>query len=155
MRCLTLHQPWAAAVALGYKKNETRHFYRRPGGWLAIHSAKKWDRKLEAAAQRLAAWADKPIDYFMDMRTVANRRGFVVCVARFVDCVEMTQELIDATPDAEKAFGGWEVGRFAWQLEDVHPLSDPLPLKGRQSIWTLSASVEAEVRQRAGIGVAA
>lgn len=40
-------------------------------------------------------------------------------------------------------------GRWAWVLEDVRPLREPLPLRGRQGLWALSESEAAEVLARA------
>ena len=145
MRAITLWQPWASAIAHGWKQVETRGRRTLHRGPIAIHAAKVWGPTQKEAARRLSGVVEKPADHFDDLP-----RGFVVCVANLVDCVEMTQELIDATPSLERAFGDWRPGRWAWYLEDVKFLQDnPFPLKGRQSMWTLERAQAAEIRRRA------
>lgn len=41
MKALSLHQPWASLVALGYKSIETRRWATHHRGPLAIHAAKR------------------------------------------------------------------------------------------------------------------
>jgi hypothetical protein len=41
MKAISLWQPWASAIALGWKKNETRHWSTDYRGPLLIHAAKK------------------------------------------------------------------------------------------------------------------
>ena len=151
MRAISLHQPWAAAVTLGWKGDETRHWPVKPGGWLAIHSAKKWDKAQRETARRLSLLVEKEATYFSHMDDCpANQRGAIVCIARFVGCVEMDDKLIEATPAIERAFGNWKPGRWAWQLRDVIPLHFPIQITGRQSMWTLPKNVEAEIRKQVG-----
>ncbi|MCC6426255.1 MAG: ASCH domain-containing protein [Phycisphaerales bacterium] len=47
MKCISLWQPWATLVSLGEKRVETRSWETKYRGPLAIHAAKKWDRRLE------------------------------------------------------------------------------------------------------------
>ena len=35
----------------------------------------------------------------------------------------------------ELAFGNYTPGRYAWILEGVKPLADPIPAKGALSLW--------------------
>lgn len=37
--------------------------------------------------------------------------------------------------ETEMLFGDWTPGRYAWQLEDVHQLKEPIPARGMQRIW--------------------
>lgn len=41
MKALTLHQPWASLVAAGHKSVETRSWWTRHRGPIAIHAAKR------------------------------------------------------------------------------------------------------------------
>ena len=38
--------------------------------------------------------------------------------------------------EQERLFGDWDPGRFAWQLELVEAFETPVPVKGRQGLWT-------------------
>lgn len=158
MYAVSLHQPWAAAVALGWKQVETRGHNTKLRGWFAIQAAKKWSPVDRATAVRLAAEIGKPPEYFNDDRArdpsdrcPANQRGAVVCIARLTRTERMTEKLIARQSEVELKFGNWEVGRYAWFLENVTPLNDPLPLRGQQGLWTLSPGVEAVIRHRAGL----
>lgn len=48
LRGLTLTQPWASAIALGYKRVETRSFRVSYRGPIAIHAAKRFPRAARA-----------------------------------------------------------------------------------------------------------
>lgn len=147
LRAITLWQPWASAIALGWKEIETRGRRTLHRGPIAIHAAKVWGPTQIAAARRLARVIDRNADYFD-----REPRGAVVCVANLVDCVEMTEGLIDETPALERAFGDWRPGRWAWHFEDVQSLlaldPGPLELRGRQSMWTLKRGQALELRKR-------
>jgi len=41
IKAISLWQPWASAMALGFKKNETRHWATKYRGPLLIHAAQK------------------------------------------------------------------------------------------------------------------
>ncbi|KKN47409.1 hypothetical protein LCGC14_0663220 [marine sediment metagenome] len=147
LRAITLWQPWASAIALGWKQAETRGRRTLHRGPIAIHAAKVWGPTQRTAARRLAGVIEKPAHYFDN-----EPRGAVVCVADLVDCIEMTEGIIIATPQLEIEFGGWEVGRWAWYLENVQSLLEldpgPLELRGRQSMWTLTRDETQEIRRR-------
>jgi hypothetical protein len=149
MHAVTLWNPWAAAVAMGWKSVETRTKRTLLRGEFAIHSAKQWDRAQRKAARRLALRIGKPEDFFVETKDCpANQRGVVVGVGRLVRCEVMTEELIAQQSEIELAFGGWVPGRWAWFLEDMIPLHEPVPLRGRQWVWTLSRSDERKIRDQ-------
>lgn len=39
--------------------------------------------------------------------------------------------------DKELLFGDWTPGRYAWEIANVKLLSEPLPMKGMQGLWTV------------------
>jgi hypothetical protein len=151
IHAISLRQPWASAVALGFKQVETRSFGTKFREF-AIQSGKGWEKYQKQAARRLALLAGQSPDFFVETKDCpANERGVVVCVVRIAAVEVMTDELIAKTPALERAFGDWRPGRKAWYFEDVSYLKEPLPLKGQQGIWALPESTEAEIRKRAGL----
>ena len=62
--------------------------------------------------------------------------GAVVAIASLTDCILMTEGFIAAQTDLERSTGCWEVGRFAWKLENIRAI-DPIPVKGKQGLWNL------------------
>ena len=35
----------------------------------------------------------------------------------------------------ETNFGDWDIGRYAWRLENIESLKEPIPVKGQQRLW--------------------
>jgi hypothetical protein len=61
-------------------------------------------------------------------------KGCIIAVVRIVDCVptgDMTQKQIEI----ERYFGDYAPGRYAWILDDIQPLPEPIPAKGKQGLW--------------------
>ena len=122
MKAITIWQPYAQAIALGLKKFETRSWATKYRGKLAIHaSLKPLSKECKLLAEKYSI-KDCPL-------------GEVIVVADLVDCVLMTEEFIQAQSDAERDFGDWRVGRFAWKLENIKVLKNPVKLSGKQGLW--------------------
>ena len=49
----------------------------------------------------------------------------------------MTEEFIQKikTETNESNYGRYEVGRYAWKLELIKVLEEPIPAKGKLGIW--------------------
>lgn len=161
IRCLTLWQPWASLLASGTKRYETRSWSTPYRGLLAIHAAKRW-----AGAERLA-WQramTQLVSRSTGDRIAAAGAGFwaavgpcdlplgaIVGLGQLASCELMDQALIESQDEDELAFGDWRPGRYAWRIEQVIRLPEPIPLKGRQGMWTLSEDVASLVREQAGV----
>lgn len=148
MKALTLTQPWATLVAIGAKRIETRSWSTSYRGELAIHAAKGYPRKAQMTAtsspfieqlNRAGYLPDIPL-------------GVIVATCRLADCKRIvTQENLFANAGSSSAyvangetlpsnglelsFGDYSHGRFAWILEDVQMLQEPIPAKGALSLW--------------------
>ena len=149
MKALTLHQPWAALVAAGVKRIETRGWPCAAdvvGGWLAIHAGK---RPMDGDAAELwqgqgdyARAAAGPLEY-----------GAVVAVC-FVRCCHRVEDLRrEKKPGSLYMCGaggcghdGWTAvesdhlgdfspGRWLWFLEDVQRLAPAEPARGYMGLW--------------------
>jgi hypothetical protein len=44
-------------------------------------------------------------------------------------------------------YGIWTPGGWAWELDDVEPLADPIPCRGRQGVWRLPEDVAEEINR--------
>ena len=141
MKCLSLWQPWAQAVALGLKGYETRHWTTNYRGPLAIHAAKRvfnvkihdpWI--LEACNQLSKAGCPH---YVVDY-------GKVLCVADLTDCVP-TGRVRDRIAARELFWGDFRnqgddgKPRFAWALKNVRPIPGYLrpEVTGRQGLFDI------------------
>lgn len=156
MRALTLTQPWASFACWGLKGPETRS-WRVPryilGQRIAIHASKGFPGWAKALCRQ---------EPFCTVITENLRRneagqfcfdevlknfplGAVVCTAIVTGCVRTEDvgvlgqsyesvKTLWVTPQ-QWAFGDYSPGRFAWILEDIKPLSEPVPAKGMLSLW--------------------
>ncbi|MGK7941211.1 MAG: ASCH domain-containing protein [Crocosphaera sp.] len=132
IKAISLHQPWASLIVMGFKQFETRSWPIKYRGKLVICAAlkntKQQQSSYEARASSLGIdltlhpWESLPL-------------GMALAVVDLTDCVEMTQEFIKAQSETERCCGHWEPGRFAWKLDNVKPLLQPVPIKGKQGLW--------------------
>ncbi len=138
MRAITLHQPWASAIAVGLKTIETRGWSTAYRGSLVIHAAAKGGRELKRlfetmapedrtafAAAGIRAWHELPL-----MRPVA--------VADLVGVWSLPTAFdFRATTPTELRWGIYGPGRFAWLLENIRPVVRPWPVAvtGYQGLW--------------------
>lgn len=135
---ISLHMPWAGAVAHSLKHVETRDHNRLRclvGKVVAVHASLKWTAAERDILARLTF--DHPAEFRSRWPEAMARDfkpvlGAVVAVAEFEDAQEMTPELVAAQTQLERALGGWAPGRWAYQLGRVHRLPEPVPVTGRQ-----------------------
>lgn len=137
MRAISLWQPWASAVALGLKRYETRHWRTGYLGPLAIHAAKK-DPRSVLSFQQMQAYL-KALDISSDTMLPY---GGLVAVVLMAGC-RRTEDVAHQVNDDERFWGNWEPGRYCWALHSVRALEDPIPMRGRQGMWTLMPEEEA------------
>lgn len=135
MKALSLWQPWASLVAAGVKLHETRHWTTAYQGPLAIHAAKT--RDFAGAPDELCAAAFGR-NWMRELPL-----GAVVAVAKLTLC-RRAEVVADHLTRADRAAGNFAHGRWAWRLENVRRLNDPIPAVGRQGLfhWTPPADLE-------------
>lgn len=166
MKAISLWQPWATLVAVGAKRIETRGWPTRYRGPLAIQAAKRWNGELRdlcfqepfrttllRALGAISAKASVGAKLFDELP-----RGAVVARANLIDCVPIrpgrrvraARGTVVPPYDgsAEHAFGDYSDGRYAWILADVVALPAPVPVRGRQQLWTLAPDEAEAVHQQ-------
>lgn len=161
MRAITLTQPWATLVAIGAKRIETRSWRTSYRGPLAIHAAAGLGpvgglRGLRTLISQPVffealrcivpnAYRDCTVDAILDSLPF----GAVLSSAKLVDCVAIAhrwqEQLIQQRDNRwfvsppitspEYAFGDYTPGRYAWLLDDVQPLPEPIPARGQPGLW--------------------
>lgn len=144
IKALTLWQPWASLVACGAKKIETRSWSTTYRGPLAIHAAGKWNTELlsmlsiwqiqTGLAPLIGMLLDLSKQTWSGVKEEHLPRGAVIAVCNLIDCVP-TDDLTQKQIGTERYFGDFSLGRYAWILEDVRQLPEPIPAKGRQGLW--------------------
>lgn len=136
MKAITIKQPWATLIALKEKQFETRSWQTKHRGPIAIHAGKSVDK--EAYIAFAAVLKEYGITSIKELPT-----GVVITTANLVDCHKV---IIDYGNIAkthtgliisgkEYDFGDYDDGRYAWELDSVQVLSEPIPAKGQLSLW--------------------
>lgn len=120
MKVLSIKEPYASLIMMNIKKIETRSFKTKYRGELYIHaSLSKSNQNSELN------------------KLVSPMYGEIICKCSLVDCVLMTDEFIENLKKEnpmEYKCGNYEVGRYAWILEDIKIIK-PIKAKGKLGIW--------------------
>lgn len=149
MRGLTLWQPMAWAIAERHKPVENRP-WALPSKFLgkrfAVHAGKKYD---EAWAHMIRSAFGLEVPSREDITL-----GAVVAVAEFAACVDdrdqistMPSYLVERVGSPENVHR-WFSGPYGFLLADVRPLTEPVPCRGFQGLWTLPPAIEIAVCER-------
>jgi len=149
MKAITIYQPRASLVAIGAKQYETRSWQTEYRGPIAIHAGLKLinsfpyefiERAYEALKRRLMGFT-----HFHELP-----RGAIIATAELMACHRIVEEpnqhphykakigikVYDIVASAdERLFGDWQSGRYAWKLDNVQMLSEPVPARGKQGLW--------------------
>lgn len=156
MKALTIWQPWASLIACGAKKYETRGWPTKYRGPIAIHAAMKDPCKLplidkpelekytlqEIEAGRCPEWCDMPTGAIIatadlvDVWHIVYDHGTNVDKAKHIHISHAPYFGDYFVPtEQEMALGDWTPGRYAWELQNVRILPEPIPAKGKQGLW--------------------
>jgi hypothetical protein len=131
--CISLWQPWAQWVALGWKTTETRlhsKFASLAGKRIAIHAALKWDKgAIEAARKYLSP------EQIKRTGELHNLGGNLICTAH-VDSVGPCYE-----EDSHAALiDCGKVERVGLFLSDIKTFP-AVPMRGQQGMWSVHRSL--------------
>ena len=135
---VTLHEPWAALVAMDAKRFETRSWapapgLLKPGDYLAIHaSLQSWPQTARDLGRAAAASLKMNCLRAGVNTDVHLTYGCVVAVTRYLGAVQ-TDSMEPS--EQEAMFGDWRLGRWAWQLELVERIEPPVLATGHQKLW--------------------
>lgn len=129
MKVLSLTEPYATLVKKGIKKIETRSWKTNYRGKLYIHASSTKIPKEYINNKKLMSLVN------IDELNFGN----IVCSCELVDCIEMTTDFIEKVKEDDNEYicGIYATGRYAWILENVEVLSEPIPAKGHLGIWSM------------------
>ncbi len=125
MKALSLTEPWATAIALGWKNWETRSWPTGFRGQLAIHAAKG-----------CPSWA-KEIAEEHGLDTKSLPLGCIVAVCELTEC-RQTETLAPTLPAQELQWGDYAAGRYAFKLDNVRVLTRPVFHRGALGLWNVA-----------------
>ena len=131
LRCITLHQPWASWIAMGWKTIETRghaRFACLVGEHIGIHAGRKWDRNALLVAGEYLTLEQQHITN--ELRTI---QGAIVCTAFVRDHIRLNKE------HSKQALIACHKNMHGLLLEDIEtPTYWPHAVQGQQGIWTIT-----------------
>ncbi|MEO8589436.1 MAG: hypothetical protein ABI432_08720 [Flavobacteriales bacterium] len=134
LQVITLWQPWATWIALGFKTIETRthgRFASLSETRIGIHAGHHWDEEAYALARAYMTDAQIGIT-----ESYKNVRGALVATA----FVTEHRELRATDSRASLLWVGGEPKRFGLVLENVERLDPPMPMQGKQGIWSINVT---------------
>jgi len=122
MKAFTVYQPYAYAIIAGLKQYETRPRRTNVRGRVAVHAGKAKGVLIPRAASLIL-----PQSAFL-------HHGAVLGTVEIVDCVPV-EALIDKISEQERLLGDYNLGRFAWVLQNPVMFDNPIPARGFQGWW--------------------
>lgn len=127
MKVISLIEPWATLIKEKKKYIETRSWKTDYRGELYIHASKKRINKEDGKIKKLLKIiSDIKMNY-----------GRIICKCNIVDCKYMDKEFINTIKLDKQEYlcGVYEEGRYAWILENIEVLKQPIDVKGHLRIW--------------------
>jgi hypothetical protein len=130
MKALSLLQPWATLVVLGYKRIETRSWATDYRGPLLIH-----------ASRSKAGWAALPVlqlpGAFPEFKDLpfgaiigeASLRDVVRCTLLASNAADWEAAMLEGN-----AFGSY-MQKYCWLLDDAVAFEEIIPAVGRLGLW--------------------
>ncbi len=132
LKAISLWQPWASLIPLGLKHYETRSWKTKYRGKLLICSTAKSTNAQYQQYLKICNEVELPT---WDETNFPHGQAHALC--ELVDCIEMTPEFIAQQSQTEILCGDWQVGRYAWKLENIQPITEPFAVKGKQGLFNI------------------
>lgn len=121
MKVLTIKQPYASLIASGYKKYEFRSWKTKYRGELYIHAGNGIDKN------RMDMVKEYELDY---------PNGYIIAKVDLVDCILVDEKMNEELrKENSKVYTHDYTGYYAWKLENVEILDNPIKTSGKLSIW--------------------
>ncbi|ANZ35293.1 hypothetical protein BBK82_03560 [Lentzea guizhouensis] len=141
---LTVRQPWAWAIAAGYKTIENRTWTTSHCGELGIHAGIRWDDDREDAVRFVRDTAralGHTLPHTMKDAWPLTSSGYVLAVVDLVGICDVSLH----RPDISCGCGPWAIpGQAHWRLESPRVLDKPLAAKGQLQLWELDFTLEGQ-----------
>ena len=151
MKALYLWEPFASAMALGVKRNETRGRSISYRGDVVICASKHRDSNVGIGACKfLLAHFRHPEDDTVADTMARLPYGMALCVVNLYDCVNVdssftTKGNIFDISITERSLGDYSPGRYAWLTRNLRVLAAPVPVRGKQGLFNFEPAEAAAV----------
>lgn len=131
---ISLQQPWATLLVLGYKGPETRSRKTKHRGPLLIHASKKFTHENKALCKKF------PFNIFIQNPDKLPLGGIIGEVN--IDSVHHTEDIRNSLTKIQLAFGDYSDGRYAYKNSNQHSFTDPIRCDGSLALpWQFEGEV--------------
>ena len=139
MKAITIWQPWAELIILGFKKIETRSWETNYRGRIAIHAGKFHRMPHEVytdIAEAIGITSEEYWDSWLGQaeRGIGVQFGAIIGSAKLVDVCHFWR-LNGHLTAREQALGNFGPDRYGWIMENPIRCDPPIAMKGRQGLW--------------------
>jgi len=127
MKVLSIKEPYATLIKEEQKVIETRSWKTNYRGEIYIHASKvKINNNDHKIKELLKLIPNIEMNY-----------GNIICKCILKDCIYMDENFLKNIKNNHKEYicGYYEIGRYAWVLELIEVLEQPIQAKGRLGIW--------------------
>lgn len=124
MKALTIREPFATLIKDKVKIYETRSWKTNYRGEIYIHAAKARSKSSNVSVASTYLKSKENPEH-------------IICKCLLKDCIYMDDNFINEVKKNKEEYnsGRYEVGRFAWKLEVIEVLKEPIYAKGQLGIW--------------------
>lgn len=124
MKVISIQEPYATLISTKHKKIETRSWKTNYRGEILIH-----------ASLGKTVFNSIKNDDILKLTKELNY-GKIICKANLVDCIKMDEKFLEEIKKSQEyILGIYELNRYAWILEDIQLLKQPIQAKGKLNIW--------------------
>ena len=127
MKVLSIIEPWATLIKEKKKYIETRTWKTSYRGELYIHASKK---KINIKDEHI-------IELLKLIPNIEMGYGKIICKGKLEDCIYIDENFKEKISKDKQEYlcGDFNIGRYAWILEEVVPLERTIEVKGQLNIW--------------------
>ena len=123
MKVITIKQPWATLITLGYKQYEFRTWQTKYRGPLLIHAGKGIDKTA------LKRFEDMHLNY---------PKGNIIAEVNLDDCILIDKKFNEQLKGNSKVYGTDDkIGIYAWKLSNVKIINNNKNIKGQLGLWNI------------------
>jgi len=126
MKALSIRQPWAELILQGRKTIELRTWQTHYRGCLAIHASQ-------------TVREEACLAYGLDPARVV--RGALVGTVELVDILTLDEAAWEALRDQHLSLRDFPGPMFGWRLQNPQRLPQPIPMRGRMSLFNVPDEV--------------
>lgn len=129
MKALTIKEPWATLIIEGYKKYEFRSWKTAYRGKILIHAGLTLEKDM--------------IDRFKEYN-LNCKCGYIIGEAEIVDCIKVDKKFNEELIKINSLVYGKSnhVETYAWKLDNVKKYNNPIPCKGKLSLWEYEGEIK-------------